>query len=86
MTLTLSLGEKFVPGSDEKHLCQPSGVAVASDGSIYVSDGYCNSRIVKYSADGQFVQAWGERSAGSRIASSLSHYFHLENHRKECSV
>ena len=31
-----------------------SGVAVASDGSIFVSDGYCNTRIVKYNANGQY--------------------------------
>lgn len=73
MTLALALGEKFVPGSDEKHMCQPSGVAVASDGSIFVSDGYCNNRVVKYSADGHFLSAFGERSAG-RV---WSLYYHI---------
>ena len=29
-------------------------VAVASDGTIYVADGYCNSRVVRYNAKGAF--------------------------------
>lgn len=29
-------------------------VAVAGDGTIYVADGYCNSRVVRYSATGVF--------------------------------
>ena len=29
-------------------------VAVASDGRIFVADGYCNSRVVRYSAEGVF--------------------------------
>ena len=29
-------------------------VAVANDGTIFVADGYCNSRVVRYSASGKF--------------------------------
>ena len=29
-------------------------VVVANDGTIFVADGYCNSRVVRYSADAQF--------------------------------
>lgn len=25
------------------------------DGTIYVSDGYCNSRVAQFSSDGQFI-------------------------------
>jgi len=43
------LGERFVPGSDDKHYCKPTAVAVSDDtNSFYVSDGYCNSRVIKY--------------------------------------
>jgi len=45
----IALGEKFVPGSDDKHYCKPTSVAVSDDlNSFFVSDGYCNSRIIKY--------------------------------------
>lgn len=40
------LGEAFVPGSDDKHFCKPTDVAVSSTGVVFISDGYCNSRIV----------------------------------------
>jgi peptidylamidoglycolate lyase len=58
-----TIGERFVPGSDDKHLCQPAGVAVARDGSVFVADGYCNSRVVKFSAEGKYLMEFGEESA-----------------------
>jgi hypothetical protein len=49
------------PGSDQNHFCQPTDVAVDPDtGAIYVSDGYCNSRIVQFSPNGNFLTQWGE--------------------------
>ncbi len=35
-------------------------VAVAQDGSLYISDGYGNSRIHKFSPDGKHLFSWGE--------------------------
>ncbi len=35
-------------------------VAVAPDGSLYISDGYGNSRIHRFSADGRLLGSWGE--------------------------
>ena len=52
--LLLTLGERGVAGNDESHFNRPTAVAVAGDGSFYVSDGYKNSRVIKFSADGQF--------------------------------
>ena len=31
-------------------------VAVSNDGDVFVADGYCNSRIMHFAADGSFVQ------------------------------
>ncbi len=31
------------------------------DGSMYVADGYGNSRVAKFDKDGNFVKAWGDR-------------------------
>jgi DNA-binding beta-propeller fold protein YncE len=39
---------------------QPTDVALAADGTIFVSDGYRNSRVHKFAADGTLVKSWGE--------------------------
>lgn len=59
--LLLTLGEEQKAGGDGKHFNQPTDVAVAPDGSIYVSDGYINSRIVKFSPKGEFLLEWGKK-------------------------
>ncbi|XP_022360633.1 peptidyl-glycine alpha-amidating monooxygenase isoform X7 [Enhydra lutris kenyoni] len=60
----LVLGRSMQPGSDQDHFCQPTDVAVDPDtGTIYVSDGYCNSRIVQFSPAGEFITQWGEESS-----------------------
>uniref|UniRef100_A0A2K5CAQ5 Peptidylglycine alpha-amidating monooxygenase n=1 Tax=Aotus nancymaae TaxID=37293 RepID=A0A2K5CAQ5_AOTNA len=62
----LILGKSMQPGSDQNHFCQPTDVAVdPGTGAIYVSDGYCNSRIVQFSPSGKFITQWGEESSGS---------------------
>ncbi|KAL3866558.1 hypothetical protein ACJMK2_043847 [Sinanodonta woodiana] len=63
------LGEALVPGSDDRHFCKPTDVAVASNGDFFVSDGYCNSRIMRFSSNGTLLKTWGQRPTGSRILS-----------------
>jgi DNA-binding beta-propeller fold protein YncE len=62
--LLMTLGERGVSGNDKSHFNMPTDVAVASDGSFYVSDGYGNSRVVKFSPDGTYIISWG--SFGTR--------------------
>ncbi|XP_067430002.1 peptidyl-glycine alpha-amidating monooxygenase B isoform X2 [Thunnus thynnus] len=63
----LALGEAFTPGSDNNHFCQPTDVAVDTDtGNIFVSDGYCNARILKFSSDGRYLSEWGAGSSDRR--------------------
>jgi peptidylamidoglycolate lyase len=57
--LIMSVGTSRVPGCDDKHFNLPTDIAVAPDGSFYVSDGYGNSRIAKFSAEGRFLLDWG---------------------------
>ncbi|MEE6459895.1 hypothetical protein FKM82_000764 [Ascaphus truei] len=60
----LVLGKAFQPGSDQKHFCQPTDVAVDPiTGNFFVSDGYCNSRIMQFSPNGMFIMQWGEESS-----------------------
>lgn len=55
----MTLGESFVPGSDSKHFCKLTDVVVSNDGSIvYVADGYCNSRIVKFDSNGNYLNEY----------------------------
>jgi peptidylamidoglycolate lyase len=62
--LLMTVGEKGVPGLDGKHFNRPTDVAVAPDGSFYVSDGYGNSRVARFSSDGKFIADWGRKGDG----------------------
>lgn len=65
LSQVFALGEKFVHGDDQKHFCKPAGIAVTTDGSIFVADGYCNNRIMKFDRNGQFLIQWGQSSYNS---------------------
>jgi hypothetical protein len=43
---------------------QPTDVAWDSDGNIYITDGYINSRVAKYDRNGDWVKSWGVRGTG----------------------
>ncbi len=62
-TLLMKLGEAKIPGNDSLHFDKPTDVAVCRDGSFYVSDGYGNSRIVKFSANGKYLFEWGKKGS-----------------------
>jgi sugar lactone lactonase YvrE len=61
--LIMKLGEAKIPGNDSTHFSLPTDVAVAGDGSFYVSDGYGNSRVVKFSKEGKYLFEWGIKGA-----------------------
>lgn len=61
---SMILGEAFEPGHDEKRFCKPTAVAVESNGDFFVSDGYCNSRIIKFNAKGEIILQWGRHVNG----------------------
>jgi DNA-binding beta-propeller fold protein YncE len=42
----------------------PTDIAFAPDGSMFMSDGYGNARVHKFSADGQHLFSWGEPGTG----------------------
>ena len=43
---------------------RPTNVAVAPNGELYVSDGYGNARVHRFSASGELIQSWGEPGNG----------------------
>jgi DNA-binding beta-propeller fold protein YncE len=60
----LLLGTKGISGTDSTHFNLPTDVAFAPNGDIYVSDGYGSARVVKYSAEGEYLLQWGRRGTG----------------------
>lgn len=78
--LLLTLGEAGVAGADATHFNRPTDVAVAEDGSFYVSDGYENSRVVAFAANGRYLSAWG--SAGKATGQfDVPHSLAVTNNR-----
>jgi sugar lactone lactonase YvrE len=64
--LLLTLGKAGVVGNGPDTFNQPSDVAVAPNGDIFVGDGHdekSNMRIVKFAKDGKFIKAWGKEGS-----------------------
>ncbi len=38
---------------------RPSDVALSPEGEVYISDGYGNARVHKFTADGTLIKSWG---------------------------
>jgi DNA-binding beta-propeller fold protein YncE len=75
--LLLTLGTRGLPSDtgchngDYRTIQRPAGpfhlptnLALAPDGSIYVSDGYGNARVHRFSRDGRLELSWGEPGDG----------------------
>jgi len=43
---------------------RPTNVAFAANGDFFVSDGYVNSRVVKFNQDGDYLKQWGSKGTG----------------------
>lgn len=44
---------------------QPTWLTVAPEGNMYVTDGYGNSQVHKYTPDGKLLFSWGEPGTGA---------------------
>jgi streptogramin lyase len=62
--LLLALGQSDKPGTGENQFDKPTHTAFGSNGDVFVTDGYGNSRIVRLNADGKFIQEWGKAGSG----------------------
>jgi len=60
----IALGRMRIPGDDVLHFNQPTDVAFDRDGNIYVTDGYGNSRVLKFDKYGNPVLGWGMKGTG----------------------
>jgi peptidylamidoglycolate lyase len=57
-----TLGIKGVSGNDNTHFNRPTFLAWLPDSTMFVSDGYANTRVVKFDKDGKFLMTWGQKS------------------------
>jgi sugar lactone lactonase YvrE len=57
-----------VYGTDSAHFSQPSAIAIAPNGDIFVADGHdsppSNNRIMKFDKNGKFIKTWGGPGKG----------------------
>lgn len=56
----LALGDGK-PGASDHQFNQPTDVAFGPKGEFYVSDGYGNSRVLKFSPSGALITKWGTK-------------------------
>lgn len=54
------------PGDNDARYAfnRPASLAFTPGGGFYVADGYANSRVVKFSKDGEYLLHWGRKGTG----------------------
>lgn len=63
--VVLTIGTPGEPGeSDGDPFRKPTDLGIASNGDLFISDGYGNARVHKYTATGQHLLSWGEWGDG----------------------
>jgi DNA-binding beta-propeller fold protein YncE len=62
--LLRSWGTKGKPGATHDTFNRPTDIAFLPNGDFFVTDGYGNSRVVKFSSDGKYLLEWGKRGKG----------------------
>lgn len=64
----MMLGKEGVAGNGPDTFDRPTGVAIAPNGDVFVTDGhqpntYGNARVVKFTKDGRFIKSWGHKGS-----------------------
>ncbi|HEX9450639.1 MAG TPA: peptidyl-alpha-hydroxyglycine alpha-amidating lyase family protein [Burkholderiales bacterium] len=62
--LTIGIPGKPSPYMSGEPFHRCTHTALSPRGDIYISDGYGNSRVHKYSPDGKLLKSWGEAGTG----------------------
>jgi sugar lactone lactonase YvrE len=61
--------------------CRPTDVGFDPQGNIFVSDGYCNNRVVKFDKNGRFLAQAGTEKAGNGPGEfNLPHGLQVDGH------
>ena len=77
----LTLGEAGVTGKDEKHFGRPTDIAWLPDGTFFISDGYVNTRVMKFDPSGKFLMQWGTPGTGNSQFNTV-HAIDIDKDRK----
>jgi len=59
--LLQTIGTPNEQGDDDSHLGGPTFLAWLPDGTMFLADGYKNTRVVKFDKNGKYLTAWGQR-------------------------
>lgn len=59
--LLQTLGTPNVSGSDATHFNRPTFLAWLPDSTLFVADGYANTRVAKFDKNGHFLLDWGQK-------------------------
>ncbi len=68
--LMMTMGMRGMAGDPPGHLTEPTAVAVAPNGTVFVTEGHNNSpdarvaRVSKFAPDGTFIMSWGRTGPG----------------------
>ena len=57
--LLLTLGTPNEPGCDGEHFNMPTDIAFGPNGDLFITDGYGNDRVARFSKEGKFIKDWG---------------------------
>ena len=68
--LVMTLGEAGVAGTDEKHFGRPTDIAWLPDGTFFISDGYTNTRVMKFDKRRQVPACSGGPPAPETVSST----------------
>ena len=58
--LVFTLGTANKPAPPGQPFNKPTDLAQAQNGDLYISDGYGNSSVHRFTAGGELIQSWGE--------------------------
>jgi peptidylamidoglycolate lyase len=59
--LLLTLGTPRVPGDDDTHFRRPTFMTFLDANTMYLADGYDNTRVIKYDMGGKKLMQWGQK-------------------------
>ena len=79
--LVMTLGERGVRGDDDKHFARPTDIAWLPDGTFFITDGYVNTRVVKFDKNGKYLMTWGTKGKGPGQF-DLPHSVAIDNQRR----